>query len=351
MLMSCILISVFMQPLSEKEAIDGWLELIDKDGFGWPVRNGWMTAEGGWRAGKNCTARHGAVMGPCKAEVRMKALGDTASLALRWIATDGKVQVLEAPINAKAGAESKWEPDLSRVTPGSLELAATDLVVTSVRILPAVKERLINGKDLSGWTIFPDKKSRYSIAAGGWLHVEDGPGDIQSDFQAADFVARLTLRTNGKHLNSGLFFRAIPGQFTQAYEAQIRNQFTPGESREYKVDRFDPATGAPWAPIVFRSEAVDFGTGSIYRRVPARSQTASDGSWFTMTVAAHGRRFATWVNGIQQVDWIDNRPANDNPRQGYRAAKGAFSLQGHDPTTNIDFRSLDIQVLDSSTRR
>jgi hypothetical protein len=102
---------------------------------------------------------------------------------------------------------------------------------------------------------------------------------------------------------------------------------------------------------VFKSEAVDFGTGAIYRRVPARSQTASDGSWFTMTVAAHGRRFATWVNGIQQVDWIDNRPSNDNPRQGYRAAKGAFSLQGHDPTTNIDFRSLDIQVLDSSARR
>ena len=99
-----------------------------------------------------------------------------------------------------------------------------------------------------------------------------------------------------------------------------------------------------------RSDAIDFGTGAIYRRVPARSQASKDGSWFSMTVAAHGRRMATWVNGIQQVDWTDNRPANPNPRQGFRAAQGAFSLQGHDPTTNIDFRSLDIQVLDPSPK-
>ena len=36
---------------------------------------------------------------------------------------------------------------------------------------------------------------------------------------------------------------------------------------------------------------------------------------------------------------------NDNPRQGYRAAKGPLSIQGHDPTTDILFRNIRIAEL------
>ena len=52
----------------------------------------------------------------------------------------------------------------------------------------------------------------------------------------------------------------------------------------------------------------DYGTGAIYRRVPARRQASHDGEWFTMTVVAQGRHIATWVNGIQvdPMDWLEN---------------------------------------------
>ena len=43
---------------------------------------------------------------------------------------------------------------------------------------------------------------------------------------------------------------------------------------------------------------------------------------------------------MQQVDWTDNRPINANPRNGCRLEKGPVSLQGHDPTTDIDFRDI-----------
>ena len=79
--------------------------------------------------------------------------------------------------------------------------------------------------------------------------------------------------------------------------------------------------------------------------LPARSEVAKDGEWFTLTVLAVDNHFATWVDGIQQVDWTDNRPANDNARNGYRSEAGHISLQGHDPTTDLSFRNLRIADL------
>jgi hypothetical protein len=48
---------------------------------------------------------------------------------------------------------------------------------------------------------------------------------------------------------------------------------------------------------------------------------------------------------VQVVDWIDNRPENDNARNGCKLAKGNVSLQGHDPTTDLSFRNIRIAEL------
>lgn len=343
MLLVAIVLSFSGTPLSTQDAIDGWLDLLSPDGFGWNTTQGWVREPGFWKAGEMAAATHGLMVGSCKALVRVRSCGANATLSLGRIDSRGN----EIAVSRWDGKANPWLTDLAGDTPGTLVLKGSHVAVEDLRLLPMATIKLMGGKDLTGWKIFPGKKSRFTVTPENWIHVEDGPGDLQSDFQTADFVARITLRTNGKHLNSGLFFRGIPGEFTQAYEAQIRNQFTPGETRDYKIDQFDPVTHALTGTAVVRSEAFDYGTGAIYRRMPARSQAASDGSWFTMTVAAYGRRISTWVNGIPQTDWTDNRPDNPNPRQGFRGQKGAFSLQGHDPTTNIDFRALDIQPLDA----
>jgi hypothetical protein len=330
-------------PMSAEEAIEGWLDTLNSDGFGWTSTEGWIKESGSWKAGDRATAIHATAMGSCKTFLKVTSKTPKATLSVGRIDPAGR----EINLATWDGKTNPWQPIITDGSPGFLILKGSHVEIEDLRLLPITTIKLMGGNDLAGWKIYPGKKSRFTVTPEKWIHVEDGPGDLQSEFQAANFVARITLRTNGKHLNSGLFFRAIPGEFTQAYEAQIRNQFTPGESRDYKIENFDPTTHRVAGSVIVRSEAFDYGTGAIYRRMPARSQAATDGVWFTMTVAAYGRHMATWVNGLPQADWTDNRPDNLNPRQGFRGQKGAFSLQGHDPTTNIDFRALDIQALDA----
>jgi hypothetical protein len=65
-----------------------------------------------------------------------------------------------------------------------------------------------------------------------------------------------------------------------------------------------------------------------------------------MTIVASGRHIATWVNGVQEVDWTDERPINDNPRKGCRLEKGPISLQGHEAKVeDLDFANIRIQDL------
>lgn len=190
----------------------------------------------------------------------------------------------------------------------------------NLKLRPLGLRSLFNGRDLTGWKEIPDRKSVYSVTPEGWLNVKNGNGDLQSEGEYADFVFQLDILSNGTHLNSGVFFRAQKGQFWSGYESQIRNQWEGDD----------------------RTKPVDFGTGGIYNRQPARRVVATDREWFTMSILAHGRHLGTWVNGIQVTDFTDTRPASENARQGYRAKAGVLSLQGHDPTTDLCFRNLRI---------
>ncbi len=228
---------------------------------------------------------------------------------------------------------------------GHIALRGTGIVFRSIKLRPLGLKPIFSGKDLSGWKEFPGKRSKFTVTPEGWLNVKDGPGDLQTEGQWADFVLQLDCRSNGKRLNSGVFFRCRPGEYQQGYEAQIHNGFTDEPTKEYTIDEYDPQTHELKDKRKVKSAAIDYGTGAIYRRVPARKAVSRDGEWFTMTVITHGRHLATWVNGVQQVDWTDNRPLRDNARNGCRLEKGPISLQGHDPTTDLSFRNLRIAEL------
>jgi hypothetical protein len=192
-----------------------------------------------------------------------------------------------------------------------------------VKLRPLGLRRFFNGKDLTGWMEIPDRKSVYSVTSEGWLNVKDGPGDLQTVSKWGDFILQMELISHGEHLNSGVFFRALPGQFWSGYESQIRNQWQDDD----------------------RSRPVDFGTGGIYNRQPARRVVSNDHEWFTKTIAVHGRHMSVWVDGLQVSDFTDLRDPHESARQGYRAAAGVVSLQGHDPTTDLSFRNLRIVEL------
>ncbi len=221
-------------------------------------------------------------------------------------------------------------------------LSGSDLQVRNIKLRPLNTKSLFNGKDLTGWKEFPNKKSKFTVTDKGEINVKDGPGDLQTVGKYKDFILQLECISNGKHLNSGIFFRCRDNEYQNGYEAQIRNQFTPDATQKYLIEEYDPKTNKLLGKKEIMSTAFDYGTGAIYRRVPARKQMSKDGEWFGMTVVAHGNHLATWVNGVQVTDWYDNRPKSDNARTGCKLDAGHISIQGHDPTTDLSFKNFRI---------
>jgi len=192
-----------------------------------------------------------------------------------------------------------------------------------VFVRPLGTKSIFNGEDLTGWHDVPGSKSEFAVADGA-ISATNGPGFLESDDAWSDFVLQFEAKTNGDGLNSGVFFRLVPGTEeapSNGYELQIENVFA-------NDDRTQPKDNA--------------GTGAIFRRTKVRWVVPNDHEWFTMTLIAHGPRIAAWVNGFQVTDWDDPRPADPNPRRGSKLESGPISLQGHDPTTDLLFRNLRI---------
>jgi hypothetical protein len=252
--------------------------------------------------------------------------GAAGAPAARWLAVIVRAQgdrVTATVDGRRVGAARVGRPAAVGVV--ALDGGANGGIrIRSIRLLPLGAKPLFNGKDLGGWKLLPGHRSTFSVTPEGWLNVRNGNGDLQTTSEWGDFVLQLDVISNGDHLNSGVFFRANKDAFWSGYEVQIRNQWQGDD----------------------RTRAVDYGTGGIYNRQPARKVVSSDREWFTVTLVARGLHMATWVDGYQVTDFTDTRPANEgNARDGARTSPGVISLQGHDPTTDLSFRGIRIAPL------
>jgi hypothetical protein len=192
----------------------------------------------------------------------------------------------------------------------------------NIKLKPLGQKSIFNSKDLSGWKQPAGTQSVCTVAPDGTLSVKNGKGDLETDGQYADFVLQLEAR-NAKGSNSGVFFRCIPGEMMNGYECQIQNGFKEND----------------------RAKPEDCGTGGFYRFQDARKVIPDDGKWFAMTILAGGNHMASWINGYQVTDWTDQRAANDNPRNGQRLKAGTIQLQGHDASTDVSLRKVQIAEL------
>ncbi|MCU0710488.1 MAG: DUF1080 domain-containing protein [Pirellula sp.] len=155
----------------------------------------------------------------------------------------------------------------------------------------------------------------------GAMTISGGRGYVESAFLFGDGVVQFSAETLKANVNSGVFFRCIPGEDMNGYECQLHHGYTES-----------------------RLKPVDSGSGAIFRRQPARAVLSDEGLVTHITVVASGARISTWVQGVQVVEFEDKRKPDPNPRRGLRVDPGTLMLQGHDPECKVKFHSIKIQA-------
>lgn len=193
----------------------------------------------------------------------------------------------------------------------------------NVMLKPINETALFNGENLDGWNTFPDLPTEVSVTEDGVMQLTNGSGMVETAKSYADFTFQTDVFIAVDGINSGVFFRCIPGDKMNGYEAQLNNTMLDD----------DPTKPA------------DCGTGGIFRRADARKIIAKDKEWFTVTVHADDKHIMTWVNGYPVCDWTDTREPDENPRRGLRLEPGTIQFQGHDPTTDVRFRNIRISEI------
>jgi len=282
-------------PLTKEQLDDGWVQLFDGvSTFGWVVSEGEGTLSVMTDGTKNYLVFERKDQRPITishrfSKAKMICSNDeesvhdgTGGLGAKWafttvagISNDSRITVVQAKHNEiQPLTEADWKP-----AAGASEAKWTD----------------------------------------GVLELTGGSGMVESVKEYGDFILQLEYFTE-KGINSGVFFRCIPGETMNGYECQILN--TPSDN-DY-------------------NSFIGTDTGGIFRRQVGRNVGPKDGEWNYLTIAARGPDIATWVNGIQVTDWTDTRKEDNNPRNGKRLQPGTIQLQGHDPTTKILFRNFRI---------
>lgn len=369
--------------LSAKEIHDGWLLLFDgstswgwtaEGGANWKVQNGTLVADSGEYGWLRTNAQFGDYL--LKLEFQTAADGNSGVFLRSAKGADPHVTGYELQIYdghekfptgsilnlAKSPKHphitgGKWhsyevfhlgEQILVKLD-GKKVLEVTDnkslmghiglqfnpkkpIAFRSIRLRPLGLAPLFNGKNLNGWQEVqppkpPAEPAQWSVQKH-QIHVEKGPGQLETKTVHQDFILQLEVRANSKdpnfHPNSGLFFRGAPNGYWTGYEMQIRNEFKDGD----------------------RTKPVDTGSGGLYFHQPARRVVGTDNEFFTATLLVQGRQISTWINGYPVTSWEDPHPEGTSVRNKQALlGAGPISLQAHDPKTNLDFKNIRLRDL------
>ena len=223
---------------------------------------------------------------------------------------------VQAWVNGQLSADYT---DTTSLTAGYIGLQFREDVIRfrNVKVRP-ISYAILPAKDLKEFNT-PAGSVKAELTEKGSLSLTGGKGHIELLQPHANCCLQFSVQTLAENVNSGLFFRCIPGQDMNGYECQIHHGF--------REDRRRP---------------VDAGMGSIFRRQNAKAVLSDSSDKTFLTVIADGPLMSTWVNGVQVVDWQDTREPNENPRKGMRTDAGTIMLQAHDANCKVRFDSLNI---------
>lgn len=163
----------------------------------------------------------------------------------------------------------------------------------------AKKQKLFNGKDLSGWIVYGTEKW---YVENGELVCESGPDKeygyfaTEKDYKDFELTLEFKQESNG---NSGVFFHSsFEGTIVSGWQAEVApmNHDTGGIYESY-------------------------GRGWLIKPTAEKQKVLKENEWNKMKVRVKGNEVTTWLNGEQMVTLTD--PA-------FGSKNGKIALQIHD---------------------
>ena len=173
------------------------------------------------------------------------------------------------------------------------------LLVGMQAVYAQKKEKLFNGKDLTGWTVYGTEKW---YVEKGLLVSESGPdkgyGYLGTTAEYGDFEVELEFKQEANG-NSGVFIRStVDGTKVSGWQVEVA---PPGND-----------TGG-----IYES----YGRGWLIKPDPEKDKALKFGEWNTMRIVVQGDRVISYVNGVEMVNYEDEKIG---------AGKGGVLLQIHD---------------------
>ena len=182
--------------------------------------------------------------------------------------------------------------------------------------------QLFNGKDLTGWKVYPEGTGNWQVKDGAIVgsgrasHLFSERGDYEN------FHYRVEAKINDGG-NSGQYFRTQFGPgFPKGYEAQINST----QRDPIKTGSLYPAFNSKLRP-------------EEREKLLIKEKLHKPDEWFTQEVIAQGNHIVIKVNGLTTVDFVDREKT---------FTKGHFAIQQHDPGGRIDVRKIEVKELPPS---
>lgn len=187
---------------------------------------------------------------------------------------------------------------------------------------------LFNGKDLTGWKVSenPDTFRVVDgeiVAKGDRAHLfyeGDGEGPLpEPPFKNFELKCKIMTKPSA---NSGIFFHT-----------EFQDEGWPGKGYEVQVNQ---------------THGDRIKTGSIYAVQDVLDNSpAEDNEWYTQHIIVKDKRVVVKVDGEVVNDYTEESDYQAPPdRAGRKFSSGTIALQGHDPGSEVHFRSVKIKPLD-----
>ncbi len=176
-------------------------------------------------------------------------------------------------------------------------------------------ESLFNGENLDGWVQYGDEKW---YVEDGLLICESGPKAEYGYLSTKEFYDNFELTLEFMQEadgNSGVFFKStFEGTKVTGWQVEVA---PPGKH-----------SGG-----IYES----YGRGWLIKPNPEKESALKMGEWNKMTISVMGPRVTTWLNGVQMVEFTDDKIG---------AGKGAIALQIHDGGgIKVKWRNIKIKTV------